>query len=210
MNRPDLPDPVNRARERSVGTEPRMGDSDVAQDPLVALREGDPAPFEAFVHGHARTYFAYFLRQGARHDEAEDLTQDVFLKLHREAPRYRPQERLVAYGFRIARNLWIDSRRRRAASPPPVPIEPGVEPPCSPSSPGASLEEREGEARLLGAVARLSPEQRAVIELGAIEGLSYAEIARVLDVPQGTVKSRMFYAVRALRSFLGALQEDPA
>jgi RNA polymerase sigma-70 factor (ECF subfamily) len=172
---------------------------------LVALRAGDPRPFEDFVRGHARVYRTYFLRQGARPDEAEDLAQDVFLRLYREAPRYRPEERLVAFGFRIARNLWIDSCRRRAAAPVSVPLE-STPAPAFEAPPGAGLEQREDEARLLAAVARLSPEQRSVLELAAIEGLSYAEIGRVLDVPEGTVKSRMFYAVRALRELLAAPQ----
>ncbi len=184
-----------------------MGGSEFARDPLVALREGDHGPFEGFVRSHARILVAFFRRQGARPEEAEDLTQEVFLKLYRDAARYRQEERLLAFAFRIARNLWIDSRRRLAAAPVPGLLDPSAEVDAG-LAPGAGLEEGERGERLERSVRRLSPEHRAVFELCVIEGLSYGEIALLLGVPRGTVKSRMFYAVRALRSALGDLLEE--
>ena len=178
------------------------------RDPLAALRAGDPGPFEAFVADETRTFLAFFLRLGARQEEAEDLTQDVFLKLYRSSEGYQARERFVPFAFRVARNAWID-RRRRAAARPRVAEEtedgraPLVEEvPTTEGNPERGLVQREGADRVRRALGELSESHRAVFELGVLQELSYAEIAEVLSIPVGTVKSRMFHAVRRLRDIL--------
>ncbi len=193
-----------------------MGDWDLPRDPLAALRDGNPGPFEDFVRTHARLLVAWFRRQGAGLHRAEDLTQDVMIKLHQHAPRYQPQERFTAYLFRVARNVWIDDRRRMGARPVGVslerPSEDGapraMERPTPRPGPVDQAADREGEARLRAALAELPEHHRAVFELGALEGLSYSEVGAILDIPVGTVKSRMFYAVRRLREALGEEGEE--
>src|SRR6185503_19608856 len=66
---------------------------------------------------HARTLIAYFRQRGLSSGRAEDLAQEVFLKLYQSAARYQPEERFEAYCFRVARNAWIDACRRRGANP---------------------------------------------------------------------------------------------
>jgi RNA polymerase sigma-70 factor (ECF subfamily) len=186
-------------------------DSD--RDPLSALREGDPEPFEAFVAERAGTFLGFFRRLGAGPAEAEDLVQELFLKLFRHAETYQPSGRFGAFAFRVARNAWIDRQRRRAASPTapasgeedlpgaPGPTEQAVDPA---DGPGERLAQLEEAARVRRALARLSERHRLVFELGVLQELSYAEISELLEIPEGTVKSRMFYAVRKLREALGA------
>jgi len=168
------------------------------RDPLVALRSGDPLPFEAFVRAWTRKLVAYFHHQGASTSRAEDLAQEVFLRLYRSAARYRPRERFSAYCYRAARNLWIDECRRttaradgsRARSEERVPLESlGVH--VAPDKALLVAEEDGNLQRLLG---ELPSGQRAVFEL------TYPEIGALLEIPVGTVKSRMFHAVRRLRS----------
>lgn len=190
---------------------------DLDGDPLAALRAGDPRPFEAFVSASAPTFLAFFDRHGAGAAEAEDLTQDVFLKLFRNATHYQPQGRFAAYAFRVARNAWVDQARRRGGaleSFRPADADDDAESsPASTSStgpeadPGRRLARREETERLLDALRGLPDSQRTVFELGVIEELPYAVIAESLEVPVGTVKSRMFHAVRKLRALLG---EDPS
>jgi RNA polymerase sigma-70 factor (ECF subfamily) len=190
-----------------------MADWDLSTDPLLALGQGDPGPFEAFVRTHARVFFAYFRRQGAGLHRAEDLTQEVFLKLFHHAPRYRAQERLPAFCFRVARNVWIDDRRRarhRALelrgedAPEELPeARDGAGPP-------EDVQAREEEARLIALLDQLPDIHRAVFELGVLEELPYTDIAAILDVPVGTVKSRMFHAVRKLRHLAGDASEGAA
>jgi len=204
-----------------------MADWDLPVDPLAALREGDPVPFEAFVRDHARRFFAFFRRQGAGLHEAEDLTQEVFLKLHSNAARYRPRERVAAYCLRVARNVWIDHRRRASARVATVPTasagavgaverdpsEVGAalaRPAPAEEAPDARAELVEESERARAALRELPEHHRLVFELGVVEGLAYPEIARLLDVPVGTVKSRMFHAVRKLRAIVEAREEGAA
>lgn len=181
---------------------------DEARDPLAALAAGDPGPFEAFVRDEAATFLGFFRRLGAPPGEAEDLVQEVFLKLFQHADSYRPTGRFEAFAFRVARNAWIDRRRRQAAAPAPAEglagaEADGPEPVDAAEGPGVALERREEAARLRAALAQLPEHHRLVFELGVFQERPYAEIAEVLGIPVGTVKSRMFHAVRRLRELLG-------
>jgi len=158
--------------------------------------------------------FAFYRRLGVTPSEAEDLVQEVFLKLFRHANTYQPSGRFQAFAFRIARNAWIDRNRRRATRPRLVggsasedsdadeADELFLQEPATLPSPGALAERKEEAGRVESALAQLSEGQRLVFELGVVQELAYSEIARVLEIPEGTVKSRMFHAVRKLRSLL--------
>jgi RNA polymerase sigma-70 factor (ECF subfamily) len=196
---------------------------DARADPLSALRGGDPRPFEDFVTREAGTFVAFFVRLGASRAEAEDLAQDLFVKLFRHASRYEPRGRFDAFAFRVARNAWADRQRRRAVRRPAQGAAEGAPPPLEalPSAePGPDgLASRSEEARLLRAAVRALPEaQQLVLELGLVQGLAYAEVAELLEIPVGTVKSRMFHALRRLRAALrmeggeeqGEAREEPA
>lgn len=176
-------------------------------DPLEALRAGDAEPFEAFVPLGLAALTGFFRRRGADRDEAEDLSQDVLMKLVQNADQYQPDGRFAAYVFRVARNRWIDSRRRAGARPQlaalelddpkrrPEPVDPGQQP-------GEQLEVADEAQRVQAALQGLSPAHQEVFELGVIQELGYAEIGATLGIPVGTVKSRMFHALRALRGLL--------
>ncbi len=179
-------------------------------DPLVALGQGDPKPFEAFVIQETPTFLAFFRRLGAQPTEAEDLTQDLAFKLYRQAETYRAEGRFRAFAFRVARNLWIDRvrklgrepRRTQGALREDMPSLLYSLPDERQAEPGLALEHREEAERLLIALGNLSEGHRLVFELGVMQELPYQEISEILEVPVGTVKSRMFHAVRNLRSAL--------
>ena len=168
----------------------------------------------------ASTLLGFFRRLGASAPEAEDLAQDVFLKLYRHSRTYRADERFVPFVFRVARNAWVDRSRRRQARPTLV------EPPRDAQGGeleawGAADERSDAEAdaaarrgdetrRMLEALDELAPGHREVFELGAMQELSYQEVGELLGIPVGTVKSRMFHAVRRLREALGADEEVEA
>ncbi len=182
------------------------GSWDDGLDPLSALREGDPARFEAFVRAEVGTLVGFFLRQGAERAEAEDLTQEVFLRLFRSADSYDARDRFSAYTWRVARDAWIDRRRRRVFRGEGGEDERGRFGGDLPDEHEGTLEdlERTEEAgRVHTAVAKLSESHRQVFELGVVQELPYATIAEMLEVPIGTIKSRMFHAVRNLRDLLG-------
>ena len=191
-----------------------MVDWDFSRDPLEALQAGDPAPYEAFVHSHARLLVDFFQRRGASRHGAEDLAQDVLVKLFDHAERYRSEGRFRALVYRVAHNVWIDERRRRSVRPRLASA--AAEADASPDAEGPLGREvhdgpgpeelaavREEAARLRDAVDELPETHRAVFELGVVEELDYAEISGALEIPVGTVKSRMYHAVRKLRRALG-------
>jgi RNA polymerase sigma-70 factor (ECF subfamily) len=178
-------------------------------DPLSALSQGDPEPFERFVKLETPTFLGFFRRLGARGDDAEDLTQDLFLRLVRHRERYRAGDRFEAYCFRVARNAWVDFERRRAVRPKPVDPEGegAAEPGTSTSSdtwPTIADEAR----RLLDGLALLPSAQREVFELAVVQERPYAEVGELLGIPVGTVKSRMFHAARKLREYVEAATRE--
>jgi RNA polymerase sigma-70 factor, ECF subfamily len=188
------------------------GTWDADRDPLVALSRGDPAPFEQFVQTEIGTFLGFFQRLGADRGEAEDLAQEVFLKLFRSAPTYSPQQRFSSYALRVARNAWIDRRRRSAARPvggsldDAGPGEPDGSWIDSLPAPGrevsAAASSAEESRRLAGAIRLLPESHRMVFELAVVQSLPYAEISSALGIPVGTVKSRVFNSLRKLREIL--------
>lgn len=182
-------------------------DWEESRDPLAALRDGNRAPFEAFVETELTTFLGFFRRLGANAAEAEDRTQDLFLRLYQHAETYHRQGRFAAYAFRVARNLWIDVSRRasrrevgRHGGEDDAPLE--FRDP-SQAEPIEGLSRAEEVDRLRGALAELPDHHRLVFELGVVQELPYQEISSILEVPVGTVKSRMYHAVRKLQAALG-------
>lgn len=184
---------------------------DGERDPLAALRRGDPSLFEDFVRREASTLLGFFQRLGAPEVEAEDLTQEVFLKLFRSAATYAPLNAFSAFTWRVARHAWIDRRRRGAAH---AEAAAGCDPAeiARSHDPSRGAVEREEGERIRGGLAQLSQAHRLAFELAVVQELSCAEIAEVLEIPVGTVKSRVFHAVRRLRGVLagepGALEVE--
>lgn len=154
-----------------------------------------------------RTFLSFFRRLGARRSEAEDLVQDLFLKLFCKARRYEARERFAAFAFRVAHNAWIDRARRNSGIPQAF-LDREHQSAAPPQEPLESMARKEETQRLDAAVRALSEGHRLVFELGAVQELSYPEIASLLGIPVGTVKSRMFHAMRKLREALGATLDE--
>lgn len=191
---------------------------DPSIDPLAALRDGNPEPFEAFVVSHARRLVGFFRRRGLSLEESEDLTQDVFLKLHRSAKTYVPRERFGAYLARVAGNRVIDQRRRTGARIQTLSLDGPSDEGDVPSDfagefndPLSSMTLAEEVERVQVAVAELSQAHQTIFELAVVQELSYQEISTQLDVPVGTVKSRVFHALKSLRTRLqpNSCQPEP-
>ncbi|MEO2094029.1 MAG: RNA polymerase sigma factor [bacterium] len=189
--------------------------SDADRDPLLALQGGDVTLFESFVRSESGRFLAFFRRLGARPSEAEDLVQDLFLKMFRHAHTYQPAGKFEAYAFRIAKNTWIDHQRRRAVRPfwrsgqaedddraPELCVR------SDSPSPGEAAERKEAARTVMDALATLSEGQRLVFELGVLQELPYAEISALLEIPEGTVKSRMHHALRKLRAAIEGLSPE--
>lgn len=181
--------------ERDAG---QADDSDL----MLRAKGGDEDSFSELVRRHQQSLLGHFYRCGAG-ASAEDLVQQAFVRLYRYRDRYRPSAKFTTFLFLIARQVWIDELRRRKRDSrlrESWMEEHGEDELDTSASPSASAD----AVDLEGALASLGEGARAVVDLGVMRGLPYPEISKILGIPVGTVKSRMFNALKALREFMHA------
>jgi RNA polymerase sigma-70 factor (ECF subfamily) len=179
-------------------------------DLLRAHVDGDPDAFAELFHRHRDRLWAVALRTLADREEAADALQDALLSAHRAAPRFRGDSAVTTWLHRIVVNACLDRIRRRQAHPTvPLPdgsrsAEPGrwsggVEPAAPAADHDTALVVRQ-------ALAELPAEQRAALILVDVQGYPVAEVAVILGVAEGTVKSRCARGRAKLARLLGHLQ----
>jgi len=202
--------PETPAGSGSEGDTRRMDESDA--ELTARMREGDEGAFDRLMERHRPAVYHFLRSLFADPGRAEDGAQVTFLRLWLARHRYRPEAPLRSYLFRIARNYFLN----RVRDEPEVLVadvaEPVVRPTtplpetrvgCEPAPlPDDLLVARYRLWRIRRAVASLPAHHRLVFTLAHDESLSYSEIARILEIPVGTVKSRMSAAVRMLRERL--------
>ncbi|MDA7414888.1 sigma-70 family RNA polymerase sigma factor [Xenophilus arseniciresistens] len=195
--------------------------------PLAPVRADAPSPEQLaawllavaqaqdrVAFGQLFTHFApriksYLMRGGTPEDVAEDLAQEALVALWRKAALFDPSQAAVStWMFTIARNLRVDRHRRAStqAEQDSVEIDPDTLVDDAPA-PGDHLDAMREQARLHAALRGLPPEQAEVLRLSYYEDQPHARIAQLLDIPLGTVKSRVRLAVANLRRRLQALEE---
>ena len=165
---------------------------------ILAVRRGEIRAFDELYRRYADRLFGYLLRYVQDRAEAEDLLQEVFMTVLRdEALELRPGQ-VGGWFFTVAKNRALSRVRRRrteerhqenAVAPPPV------------ETPEVNAERRELLARVELAVEGLPQPQAEALMLKVVGGLTYAQIASVQQVPEGTAKSRLHHAIRAVRAF---------
>ncbi|HEY1205968.1 MAG: sigma-70 family RNA polymerase sigma factor [Bryobacteraceae bacterium] len=168
-------------------------------DPDYTLVErclrGEDAAWEEMVKTHTRRVYSLCYRFTGKDSEAQDLSQEVFLRVFRTLKTFRAGEgTFVVWLSRLTRNLLIDNYRRNRLARATDSIEeqlPMIEERSANARTEGMLAGREAGELLQGALAKLSPELRETVILRDIEELEYKEIAQVLKVPEGTVKSRL-------------------
>ena len=165
----------------------------------------DQVAFSTLFESFAPRIKGYMIRQGANPDLAEELAQEALATVWRKAALYSPDKGSpTTWIYTIARNLRIDRlRRERAWQPLPENHEKQV---CDDPTPDEMVSERQRSQRVREALKTLSAEQVQVVTLSFIEGLSHSEIAEQLDIPLGTVKSRMRLAYQKLQPLIADLQ----
>jgi len=170
------------------------------RDLVRAHLDGDPRAFDTLVRLHQQRMWAVALRTLRDPEEAADAVQDACLSAFRSAASYRGEARVTTWLHRIVVNACLDRARRRAVRPTvPLPEQP-------PADPRDQLAERETGLEVEQALATLPDDQRLAIVLVELEGLSVAEAAQLLQVPEGTVKSRCFRGRARLALQLGHLR----
>ena len=190
------------------------------EDLMASYLDGDVRAFEQLLERHRRGVYAFILRFAHNRDTAEELLQDVFLKLVDKAETFQQRSKFTTWLYTIARNLCIDHLRKmrhRKTSSLDQAMGTGEGEGMTlldkigsdePSPDRSAHSNRLGEL-ITDAVGKLSPEQREVFLLREQAGLPFDEIASVVDAPVNTVKSRMRYALQNLRANLQNMGIEP-
>src|SRR4029077_378561 len=173
-------------------------DSDTAATALEALIQrclrGDQAAWELIVKQHWRKGFNVANKFVGKHDEAEDLTQDIVLKIFKALDTFDRRANFQTWLISVSRNLCIDHYRsvRKERETIDRDVDANELTPASPGiSPIAALEQRDRVTLLRQALAELPDTLRTAVVMRDLQELSYQEIATRLDLPEGTVKSRI-------------------
>ena len=176
------------------------------EDLIVAIgARQDRSAFAALFAHFAPRVKAYLVRTGTDSSGADELTQEVMLLVWRKAARYDPaQANAATWIFTIARNLRIDRLRGDKRATQYAPLE--MAGPEAPERPDDLLNTSERDERVRAALSQLSQEQIRVVQLSFFEGRPHGDIAALLNLPLGTVKSRVRLAMTRLRNLLGDLQ----
>jgi RNA polymerase sigma-70 factor (ECF subfamily) len=183
------------------GTLERLADEDLM--PLVNRK--DPHAFEVFYDRHARAAYSLAYRIVGDRNAAEEVSQEAFLSIWRSGARFdRARGSVRSWLLGVVRNRAIDALRRAAGGPPRLDAddEAALEARPAPELTEAEALRRETSREVRGALGALPAEQSRVLELAYFGGFSQTEIAKMLEMPLGTVKGRMRLGLEKIRASL--------
>lgn len=188
--------------EAAAAGDPRSLGDLCESDLVAACLDGRAGAFDVIVERHRRAIYHLCYRFAGNHEDASDLTQDVFLRAFRGLRQFRGQSSLGTWLYRIAVNVCLN---RAAAKPPQVePIEPHHHVDAHGESASDRVLRRERAGRVRAAVRQLPRKQRAALILRVYHEMSHQEIAAVLGSSVGAVKANVFHALRNLKKVLGS------
>jgi RNA polymerase sigma-70 factor (ECF subfamily) len=188
------------------------------QEVVLIARAGREAAYRELIRRYERPVFALLFRMVRDRELAEDLAQETFIKALNAIESYRPEFKFSSWIFKIANNAAIDHLRRRELDTLSLDGSPHAETPEQMQATALQIGARQEsaldavEAKELGgaieqAIAQLRPEYRSCILLRHVEGRAYEEIAEILGLPLGTVKTYIHRARNELRQSLAHLKE---
>jgi len=192
----------------------RMVDSE-EQALLEKIRNGDESGFELLVKQHTGKVLGLAWRLVGNREEAEDLAQEAFLRLHRSLPNFRGESRISTWLYRTTTRLAIDHLRRerikrklfffRQDNEAPDPVDLAWD---TKNDPGREFQSQEAMKMLRKSLSKLSSRQQVIFTLRHYEGLPLKEIAAHLGLQTGTVKAHLHRAVTQLRLDLAVYREE--
>jgi RNA polymerase sigma-70 factor (ECF subfamily) len=188
------------------------------QDVVLSARSGQEAAYRELIRRYERPIFALLFRMVRDRELAEDLAQETFVKALNAIDSYRPEFKFSSWIFKIANNAAIDHLRRRELDTLSLDGSPHAETPeamqatalqigARQESPLDTVEAKELGGAIEAAIGSLRPEYRSCILLRHVEGRAYEEIAEILNLPLGTVKTYIHRARNELRLSLAHLKE---
>ena len=176
---------------------PRLREDD--REAIEACQRGDREAFDRLVQRYQRDVYRLCYRYLNRHEDADDVAQDVFIRAYRAIGRFRGDSAFSTWLYRIAVNACLNYRAAR--KPPALEVPDALADP----SPGAqsNVERDEQSRRVREAVSRLPEKQRATVILKVYHDLTHEEVAGILGATVGTVKANLFHALGNLKKTLG-------
>ncbi|MGH7144706.1 MAG: RNA polymerase sigma factor [Planctomycetota bacterium] len=188
-----------------------MFNDSLDRERMQAVKAGDKAALEQLYGAYAKPLISFFFRLTWDRTQSEDLLQETFLRLWKSAAFYRGDSKVSTYIFQIAKNLAFSNqalarnRHEKTAPDPHAGDDPAARE--SHASPTLSVEKDELRRIVRAEVDGLPEPQRLCVILAQFEDLKHTDIAQILGVPVGTVKSRLFNAEQTLRRRLGRYLE---
>lgn len=219
-DRIDPADPTSKPGDRSDAVAGPTSGSDLLaalKDPEVVARAaaGDHEAFRVLVERYQNRAYGLALRVMRDEEQAKDVVQEAFLKAYRSLDRFEGRSSFYTWLYRIVMNLCLDAKRRQPAGRQvewdeeyahEVPVGTGldaVDPARQDAAgPAGELERAELRAAVGRAINELPDDARQTLLLREVEGLSYLEIAEIMEVPKGTVMSRLHHARRRVKALL--------
>jgi RNA polymerase sigma-70 factor (ECF subfamily) len=206
--------PRGNRRLKTRETRKYLADPEVVL--MMRVRDGDDAAFAELLQRYRTRIFGSFVKRLGDRQEAEDLTQEVFLRLYRSRQRYQPRARFATWLFRVSQNVARNAMRSRRRRP-----ELRLEALASPADPGAAealltdrgeepsrpMERSELAGVVRAAVSSLAGRQRVAVELHQFHDRTYAEVAAELDMTPKAAKSLLYRARNELRESLSPFME---
>lgn len=178
------------------------------------LRTGDPSAFRELVEAYQRKVYGLAYEITRNHDDAEDVSQVAFMKIHRALGTLKPGYGLNTWVYQVVRNAALDHIRKRSAGPREAAASLSALPPsCEPSDPAAGPEKAAESAslrrRIDEALVNFSERERTALVLRHYHGFKVREIAQTMGISLGAVKSYLFRAIHRLQRELEAAETCP-
>jgi len=187
---------------------------------MSLVKEGDEEAFIEIIRRYEKRLINFFYHLGWDYYMSEDLTQEVFLKVYRYRKSYAQTAAFKTFIYTIAKNLWIDHLRRAKHDPDRIsldtPVGSGLDRGLlrdviqdeQAREPSSRTEQAEIADAIMKSVDTLDEQDQLIFMMIAKEKLKYKEVAEILDIPEGTVKSKLYYIYRKLRNRLKDYDPD--
>ena len=163
---------------------------------MQKIKKGLQPAFVELIQRHQQAVFRFFCHMGVYREESEDLTQEVFLKIFSYRDRYRPIAKFTTFLYMIARRVLVDWRRKNTGTLLSSSLSENI------SDGKDNISTLEDQLDIQYALNLLPEAQREVLVMSLYQHLKYREISEILEIPLGTVKSRIFNAYQHLREIL--------
>lgn len=198
------------APENSSG---HLSEDDVDVALMMKVGRGDEIAFEELIERHQNAVIGTVAKMLGNATDAEDIAQQVFIRIWKSAPRYKRKAKFTTFLFTIARNLVFNESRKRSRKKEYSMDEREDDyhlqtPDPQTESPDDGLLHKELQAAVDKAIAELPENQRLAVVLRRYEGMPYEEIANVLELSVSAVKSQLFRARNALRASLQSYLDE--